>query len=103
MSTIRNKALAWVKFKEQWLGENDGTGDKVYRTLLRAEGLEGVIKEWELFVDNQYELEYISESQHEGWQTSFPKQLQWLKATRKYRGEPNGKPTGNPNFRKKGE
>jgi hypothetical protein len=98
MSTIRNRKDAWNKFKEQWLGSNDGTGNKVYRSLLKSEGLDYIISEWRKFVDNQYFFDYISESQHLGWQTSFPLQIQWLISTRKYRGDVTGAPRGNPNW-----
>jgi len=85
---ITSRRLAWIRFLEQWLGNNDGQGKKIYRKLLREKGLDYIITQWVEFVEYQFSLDNISSSQHTMWKTSYPIQIQWLIASRKYRGDP---------------
>ena len=96
MNILKNRKLAWARFLEQWLSDNDGQGHREYRRLLREEGLDSVISEWVDFINYQYSLDNISESQYTAWQTSYPIQIQWVIATRKHRGEPAYEINRNP-------
>jgi len=88
VNILKSRKLAWARFIEQWLGNNDGTGKKEYKKLLREEGLDAVIEEWIDFINYQYSIDNISESQYTMWKTSHPIQIQWVRASRRYRGEP---------------
>lgn len=94
-----NRKQAWMVFLNQYLVTH-GDGYLEYRRLLAID-IQLVIDKWIEFIDNQYKLENINESQHTQWNIYYPVQIQRLIAVRKIRGDPSGLPSGNPNFKRK--
>lgn len=96
MSILITRTKAWQRFLNQFL-VTSGNGYLEYRRLLKID-IQLVIDKWLVFVDNQYELDNISEHQHTQWKKHYPLPIQHIQATRRYRGPPTGGRVGNPNW-----
>ena len=97
MNILKSKKDAWMRFLNQYL-VTVGNGYLEYRRILKEEGLDKVVTLWKDFVNTQLELDNITVEQRDSWHEYYPRPLQLIIATRKYRGEPTGKPKGNPNW-----
>jgi len=101
---LNSKPRAWVVFLNQFLvtngaGVQSGAGYDMYRKILKEDGLDVLLELWKEFTIEQYVQENISRDQLVKWNRFPPPVLRNLVDVRKNRGEPTGKPRGNPMFK----